>query len=139
MAGLKFTRKSTAPVAAPSSDYGSDFDDDTANDILSQVEPPPQIAALTTGNLEQDPVIQDAPPALQRTVLLKRSIEQSEGGPDAPHALDIPTDFSRGPQIEVEYAEYNRSAFSRTSPQRVNSSCRLTRLTFSASQLLRIK
>lgn len=139
MAGLKVTRKTPAPVAAPSSDYGSDFDDDTVNDLLSQVEPPPQTAALATGDLEQDPVVQDAPPALQRTVLLKRSIDQSEGGPDALHALDVAGSFSRGPQIEVEYAEDNRSAFSRTSTQRVDSSCRLTRLTFSASQLRRTK
>lgn len=137
MAGLKFTRKPPAPVAAPSSDYGSDFDDDTVNDLLSQVEPPTQTAAFATGDLEHDPVIQDAPPALQRTVLLKRSINQSESSPDTPHVLDIPGDFSRGPQIEVEYAKDNRSAFSRTSPERVNSYGRLTRLTFSASQLRR--
>ena len=110
MEGLKITRKPPAPVAAPSSDYGSDFDDDTVNNLLSQAEPHTQVAALATGDLEQELVIQDAPPALQRTVLLKRSIEQSEG--DLTNTT--PIESLRGPKIEVEYSEANRSTFSRT-------------------------
>jgi hypothetical protein len=35
MAGLKITRKQTKPIsAAPSSDYGSDFDEETVNELL---------------------------------------------------------------------------------------------------------
>jgi hypothetical protein len=33
-AGLKITRKQTKPIAAPSSDYGSDFDEETVNELL---------------------------------------------------------------------------------------------------------
>ena len=109
MVGLRIPQKATGPVAAPSSDYGSDLDDATANELLSQAEYLTQPTVLLNQELAQDPVVQDAPPALQRTVLLKRSIEQSEG--------DFPTTTSseslRGPKIEVEYSEANRSTFSR--------------------------
>ena len=36
MAGLKITRKHTKSIAAPSSDYGSDFDEETVNELLLQ-------------------------------------------------------------------------------------------------------
>ena len=87
MVGLRIPQKATGPVAAPSSDYGSDLDDETANELLSQAE------YLT-----------------QRTVLLKRSIEQSEGD----LTTITPSESLRGPKIEVEYSEANRSTFSRT-------------------------
>ena len=105
MVGLRIPQKATGPVAAPSSDYGSDLDDETANELLSQAELLAHPTPLLDQDLEQDPVVRDAPPALQRTVLLKRSIEQSEG--DSSSAL------LRGPQIEVEYHEDNRTTFSR--------------------------
>jgi hypothetical protein len=34
MAGLKITRKQTKPIATPSSNYGSDFDEETVNELL---------------------------------------------------------------------------------------------------------
>jgi ankyrin repeat protein len=34
IAGLKITRKQTKPIAAPSSDYGSDFDEETVHELL---------------------------------------------------------------------------------------------------------
>jgi hypothetical protein len=34
MVGLKITRKQTKSIAAPSSDYGSDFDEETVNELL---------------------------------------------------------------------------------------------------------
>jgi hypothetical protein len=110
MVGLRIPQKATGPIAAPSSDYGSDLDDDTANELLSQVEYLIQPTVLINQELEQDPVVQDAPPALQRTVLLKRSIEQSEGD----LTDTTPIESLRGPKIEVEYSEANRSTFSRT-------------------------
>ena len=108
MVGLRISEKAVGPVAAPSSDYGSDLDDDTANELLSQAEYLTQPMVLLNQELERDPVVQDAPPALQRTVLLKRSIEQSEGG-----LIITPIELFRGPKIEVEYSEANRSTFSR--------------------------
>jgi hypothetical protein len=111
MVGLRIIQKKAAgPIGAPSSDYGSDLDDDTANELLSQAEYLTQPTVLLNQELEQDPVVQDAPPALQRTVLLKRSIEQSEGDLTS----TTPSDLLRGPKIEVEYSEANRSTFSRT-------------------------
>lgn len=133
MVGLRIPHKKAAgPVAPPSSDYGSDLDDDTANELLSQAETFTQTTVLLNQDLEQDPVVQDAPPAIQRTVLLKRPIEQSDGS--AGTALDIPSDLLRGPKIEVEYSEINRSTFSRTCIFHPRSQCRLTRLTPSALQ-----
>jgi len=110
MVGLRISQKAAGPVAAPSSDYGSDLDDDTANELLSQAEYLTQPTVLLNQELERDPVVQDAPPALQRTVLLKRSIEQSEGD-----LTTTPIELLRGPKIEVEYSEANRSTFSRMS------------------------
>jgi hypothetical protein len=111
MVGLRINRKKAAgPITAPSSDYGSDLDDDTVNELLSQAESFTQPTVLLNQELEQDPVVQDAPPALQRTVLLKRSIEQSESD----FTTTIPSELLRGPKIEVEYSEANRSTFFRT-------------------------
>ena len=109
MVGLRIPLKPTGPVAAPSSDYGSDLDDETANELLSQAEYFTQPTVLLNQELEQDPVVQDAPPALQRTVLLKRSIEQSKGDLIAV----TPSESPRVAKIEVEYSEANRSTFSR--------------------------
>jgi len=109
MVGLRIPQKASGPVAAPSSDYGSDLDDDTANELLSQAEHLTQPTLLLNKELEQDPVVQDAPPAIQRTVLLKRSFEQSES--DLTNTTS--SDLLRGPKIEVEYSEANRSTFSR--------------------------
>lgn len=133
MVGLRIPHKKAAgPVAPPSSDYGSDLDDDTANELLSQAEIFTQTTVLLNQDLEQDPVVQDAPPTLQRSVLLKRSIEQSDGSTAT--ALDSPSDLLRGPKIEVEYSEVNRSTFSRKCLSIQRSHCRLTRLTPSALQ-----
>ena len=110
MVGLRISQKATGPVAAPPSDYGSDLDDETANELLSQAEHLTQPTVLLNQELEQDTVVQDAPPALQRTLLLKRSIEQSEGD----LTTITPSESLRGPKIEVEYSEANRSTFSRT-------------------------
>lgn len=110
MVGLRIPQKATGPVAVPSSDYGSDLDDETVNELLSQAGYLTQPTVLLNQELEQDPAVKDAPPALQRTVLLKRSIEQSEGD----LTTTIPSELLRGPKIEVEYSEANRSTFSRT-------------------------
>jgi hypothetical protein len=122
MVGLKISRKQAKPIAAPPSDYGSDFDEETVNELLSQAtQHPGQPRALLDKDFEQDPVLQDAPPALQRTVLFDRSIEQiSKSDSTTPCALDSPPggDSRRGPQIEIEYSEVNRSTFSRTCIER---------------------
>lgn len=115
MAGPNSSQDQTAPIAAgPPSDYGSDFDDDTVTELLSQADRYSQSVAslasfqdLQSQSQQQDPVVQDAPPALQRSVLLKRSIAQSD-------SCDVPSGISREPQVEIEYSESNRSAFSRT-------------------------
>lgn len=115
MAGPDSSKDPTAPIAAgPPSDYGSDFDDDTVTELLSQADRYSQPAAaslafsqdLQSQSQQQDPVVQDAPPALQRSVLLKRSIAQSD-------SCDVATRILREPQVEIEYSESNRSAFSR--------------------------
>jgi hypothetical protein len=117
MVGLKISRKQVKPIAAPPSDYGSDFNEETVNELLSQAaEHPGQPRAPLDKDFEQDPVLQDAPPALQRTVLLDSSVEQnSKSDSTTPCVLDSPPsgDLRRGPQIEIEYSEVNRSAFSR--------------------------
>lgn len=114
MAGPDSSKDPTAPIAAgPPSDYGSDLDDDTVTELLSQADryslPAASLASfqdLQSQSQQQDPVVQDAPPALQRSVLLKRSIAQSD-------ACDVATRILREPQVEIEYSESNRSAFSR--------------------------
>jgi hypothetical protein len=133
MVGLRIPQKKAAgPIAAPSSDYGSDLDEDTANELLSQAEYYIHPTVILNQDLEQDPVVQDAPPTLQRTVLLKRSIEQSED--NTATGLTTSSEELRGPKIEVEYSEVNRSTFSRTCDLLSLSQCRLTRLTLSAPQ-----
>lgn len=110
MAGFRISKKPTAPIAAPSSDYGSDFDDDTVTELLSQADQysqpagPPTLASEALQ--QQDPVVQDAPPTLQRSIVLKRPIEQSDS--------NVPSRVVREPQVEIEYSESNRTAFSRT-------------------------
>lgn len=110
MAGFRISKKPPAPIAAPSSDYGSDFDDDTVTELLSQADQysqpagPPTLASETLQ--QQDPVVQDAPPTLQRSIVLKRPIEQSDS--------NVPSRVVREPQVEIEYSESNRTTFSRT-------------------------
>lgn len=133
MVGLRIPQKKAAgPIAAPSSDYGSDLDEDTATELLSQADHYIHPTVILNQDLEQDPVVQDAPPTLQRTVLLKRSIEQSEDNTNT--FTTTPSEELRGPKIEVEYSEANRSTFSRTCALLSLSQCRLTRLTPSAPQ-----
>jgi hypothetical protein len=133
MVGLRIPQKKAAgPIAAPSSDYGSDLDEDTATELLSQAECYIHPTVILNQDLEQDPVVQDAPPTLQRTVLLKRSIEQSEYNTNT--FTTTPSEELRGPKIEVEYSEANRSTFSRMCDLLPRSQCRLTRLTPSAPQ-----
>jgi hypothetical protein len=137
MVGLRIPQKKAAgPIAAPSSDYGSDLDEDTANELLSQAEYYIHPTVILNRDLEQDPVVQDAPPTLQHTVLLKRSIEQSEN--TVATVLTIPSEELRGPKIEVEYSEVNRSTFSRMCFLLPLSQYRLTRLTPSAPQQNRL-
>jgi hypothetical protein len=118
MVGLRIPQKKAAgPIAAPSSDYGSDLDEDTATELLLQAD-----------HYIHPTVILN----LQRTVLLKRSIEQSEDNTNT--FTTTPSEELRGPKIEVEYSEANRSTFSRTCALLSLSQCRLTRLTPSAPQ-----
>jgi hypothetical protein len=131
MVGLKLSRKQAKPIAAPPSDYGSDLDEETVNELLSQAEHPGQPRAILDTDFEQDPVLQDAPRALQRTVLHDRPVvEQSKSNPTTPDTP--PSDLRRGPQVEVEYSEVNRSAFSRTLIEWSLPLPELTRLTRSA-------
>lgn len=108
MEGHEVLQEPIQPIAAPSSDYGSDLDDDAVTELLSQHPPTPAVAPK---NLEHDPVVQDAPPALRRSILLKRSIVQ---GPDAAEACSLDFRGPSSPQVEIEYCESNRRAFSRT-------------------------
>ncbi|KAL1585972.1 hypothetical protein WHR41_04770 [Cladosporium halotolerans] len=101
----------SAPIAAPSSDYGSEFDDDALTELFSQADqqPQPQPAAL-----EHDPVVQDAPPALQHSVVLKRSLTQRDCGAEC--SLDLEIEARPDHNLEVEYSARNRAAFTSDPP-----------------------
>lgn len=104
----------TAPVASTDSDYGSDIDDATANELFSQAE--------FESPLKEVAGVEHAPPAEVEddvythnfSVRLAR-LQQSLDGVEASRAKieQIVQRRRREAAIEVEYDERNRRAFSR--------------------------
>jgi hypothetical protein len=111
MAGSYTFPTTTAPIAAPESDYGSDLDDTIVDELLSQAKSPRSHETVVTSIESQDPqetviisvedsILQDAPPSIQRSIHFH----------NVGTRLDGPI---RAPSIEIEYDERNRTAFSR--------------------------
>lgn len=128
MARLQPSQNTPTLLADPESDYGSDLDDAVIDSLLSSAQslsqPPPQSqqAQPQTQPEEplypvlksfEDPVLQDAPPSLQRYMrFAPTSSYPSSQAPPQPLVPLLP----REPSIEVEYAPSNRGAFSREPP-----------------------
>lgn len=117
---------SSAPIGAPESDYGSDIDDATADELFSQAES--QVALKETAvkgtivaeqrivaELEQDVYTHNHSVRLARQRQLHPNVLES-GIPEL-EAIEAPRRrrWSRDANIEVEYDERNRGAFSRGS------------------------
>lgn len=104
-----------APIADNASDYGSEIDDATALELLSQAESQP-LKDVVLESIEE-PEVKDEP--LHERVALRLSrLQQSLGSVhESSSRLEslISESRDREASIEVEYDERNRTAFSRTS------------------------
>lgn len=127
MAYLQTSQNASAQIADPESDYGSDLDEAIVDTLLSQAQsfaqPPPPLPSQQGQEAPlypvltsiEDPVLQDAPSSIQRSVRFARTtLQQDLGNLDAsypPHPLLSPARRERS--IEVEYHPRNRGTFSR--------------------------
>lgn len=113
-----------APIAvsAPDSDYGSDIDDATADELFSQVESPsplkdtsilPSIEDPGVAELEEDVFTHNFSVRLAKLRQSLDGVEESRAKLE-----DIVQRRRREAAVEVEYDERNRAAFSRESPLR---------------------
>jgi hypothetical protein len=103
-----------APIADNASDYGSDIDDATALELLSQAESQP-LQNIVLENIEESTVKDDS---LHERITLRLSrLQQSlESVHESSSRLEslVSARRAREASIEVEYDEGNRISFSRT-------------------------
>jgi len=120
MAIFQVPDTTASPTATVESDYGSDLDDATVNDLLSQAASQPHVAAseAVIASIE-DPVLDNAQPRVQRAVRFARTRIQDRTGATigsiSPTLKRTYTGPLREPSVEIEYDEQNRVAFSRMS------------------------
>lgn len=106
-------------MKAAESDYGSDLDDSTVNELLSQAESQPRaVAPETVVASVEDSLLEDAPPTVKRAVRFTAARPQEQSRPSvAPVSPALKRTYTgplREPSVEIEYDEQNRVAFSRT-------------------------
>ena len=103
------------PIADEASDYGSDIDDATALELLSQAESQPMkdvvLENIEESDVKDEPLYERIALRLQR---LQASLETVQESSERLESL-ISERRMREASIEVEYDESNRIAFSRTS------------------------
>ena len=119
MAIYKVPDTTPSLVVRPESDYGSDLDDTTVNDLLSQADSQPRGAAQNSIVTSiEDPVLQDVPSPVQRALRFARTrIQDATGATVASVSPTLKRTYNgplREPLVEIEYDEQNRVAFSRT-------------------------
>ncbi|OQO11335.1 hypothetical protein B0A48_05591 [Cryoendolithus antarcticus] len=98
------------PLVAPESDYGSDIDDDAVATLLSGAGSQPSVETVLVSI--EDPVLQDAPSTVRRSVRFQRTrldevVEDCKTGKPM-------YGLKREATIEIEYDERNGVAFSPT-------------------------
>ena len=102
-----------APIADDASDYGSDIDDATALELLSQAESQPMkdvvLESIEEPEVKDEPLHERIALRLQR---LQASLETVQESSSRLESL-ISERRMREASIEVEYDESNRTAFSR--------------------------
>ncbi|KAK6439659.1 hypothetical protein LTR95_004128 [Oleoguttula sp. CCFEE 5521] len=98
------------PVVAPESDYGSDIDDSAVASLLSGAESQP-LSDTVLVSIE-DPVLQDAPSTVRRSVRFQRTRLDEVVG-DSTTGTPM-YGLKREASVEIEYDERNRVAFSPT-------------------------
>ncbi len=101
-------------IADDASDYGSDIDDATALELLSQAESQP-LQNIVLENIEESTVQDDS--IHERTTLrLSRPQQSQESVDQSSSRLEnlVAERRAREASIEVEYDEGNRISFSRT-------------------------
>ena len=96
------------PIADNASDYGSDIDDATALELLSQAESQP-LQNIVLENIEESTVKDDS---LHERITLRLSQSVHESGSRLESL--VTERRMREASIEVEYDEGNRISFSRT-------------------------
>lgn len=118
MAIFRVPETTPSPVTGVESDYGSDIDDATVNDLLSQAESQSRAAVQETvvASIEE-PVLQNAPSPVKRAVRFARTrIQDANGATVASVSPTLKRTYTgplREPSVEIEYDEQNRNAFSR--------------------------
>jgi hypothetical protein len=102
------------PIADDASDYGSDIDDATAIELLSQAESQPMKNVVL--ECIEEPEVKDEPLHERVALRLQRLQAPLETVPESSSRLEslISERRMRDASIEVEYDESNRTAFSRT-------------------------
>lgn len=104
---------SSSPIANNASDYGSELDDATALELLSQVESQP-LKGLVLEDIEEPAIPEDKDEPLHDRIALRLSrLQQSfEGAPESSERIER---SAREASVEVECDENNRTSFSRES------------------------
>lgn len=107
-----FLKTVASNATGDESDYGTDVDEASLNDILIRAESQP-LHGLVLASIEQDPVTEDALPATQPYDRPPPAVSRNGGQRMAIHARpNVPI---REPSMEIDYDERNRAAFTRTS------------------------
>ena len=113
MAITRSQQATTAPIADNASDYGSDLDDATAYDLLSQAESQP-LHNVVVESIEE-PVIEDGSLSHRINLRLSRLRKSLENVHESSSTLEsiVSERQVREASIEVEYDEGDRISFSR--------------------------
>ena len=106
-----------APIADDESDYGSDIDDATATQLLSQADSQP-LKDVVLESIEE-PALEDEAFEQRITARLSRLQASLDGARKSSRKIETIVrerrDWRREVSVEVEYDEGNRASFSRES------------------------
>ena len=113
MAAISLPQDPTTPITDNASDYGSDLDDATAIDLLSQAESQP-LQNIVLESIEE-PRVGDESLQQRISLRLSRLRESLESASQSSSQLEriVVERQMREASVEVEYDEGNRVSFSR--------------------------
>lgn len=127
MALTTLPQNDAAPIASSASDYGSDIDEATADQVFSQAESQPLNSVII--NTIEAPVIADDhgdDDPLVRIARIRENLSEAIAGLDSVKAALAPKKLPREASVEIEYDQSNRATFSR---KRVSSNVIKLKLT----------
>lgn len=135
MAGSFNSQNNASSMTCEGSDYGSDLDETTVDELLSQAESRPRIAPQLR-DIEEPIILDDhgGSRPLARLARIRENLTVALTGLNSTCEALKPTGPLQEASIEVEYDQGNRSAFSRELKFCETSKGKLT-LTESASKL----